>query len=255
MKRIEVLFSPAEFEALTQQRLKHATCLVFDILRATSSIVTALANGAEAVIPVQTIPEAVEAKRRMSPVLLAGERDGLRITSRLTGDIDFDLGNSPREFTREAVDGKTIIITTTNGTRALRACSGAERIVVGSFLNPGATLAYLRAVPVNDLIIVCSGTYEEAALEDTLAAGAIVEGLQDRADDLADSAFIAESVYRRCGGDLELAMSHARNGKRLLSIKELMPDVAYCVQRNIFSVLPCMQPNGRVTCLPSESMK
>src|SRR6266536_3353077 len=120
---IEVLFTPAEFETLRKRDLSEATCVVFDVLRATSSMVTALANGAEAIIPVSEISEALEIKRKEPEVLLAGERDGLRIEANLTGSISFDLGNSPREFTREKVAGRKIAITTTNGTRALRSCA------------------------------------------------------------------------------------------------------------------------------------
>jgi len=119
------LFTPAEFEALSKRDLSKSTCVVFDVLRATSSMVTALANGAEAIIPVSEISEALEIKRKDPQVLLAGERDGLRIEANLTGSISFDLGNSPREFTKEKVTGKKIVITTTNGTRALRACAHA----------------------------------------------------------------------------------------------------------------------------------
>src|SRR5689334_12937954 len=118
---LEVLFAPAEFVALRERDLRDTVCVVFDVLRATSSMVTALANGAEAIIPVSEIAEALAIQERNPRVLLAGERDGVRIQSALTGGIAFDLGNSPREFTRENVSGKTIVITTTNGTRALRA--------------------------------------------------------------------------------------------------------------------------------------
>src|ERR1700759_945366 len=100
---IEVLFAPAEFAALASRDLSQNVCVVFDIFRATSTIVTALANGAEAVIPVREIPDALAIRRDRPEVLLAGERDGLRIGAKLTGGIEFDLGNSPREFTTAKV--------------------------------------------------------------------------------------------------------------------------------------------------------
>src|SRR5437867_2287254 len=124
MKTLEVLFTPADFAALKQRPLDNAVCVVFDIFRATSSMTIALANGASAIIPAAEISEALAIKssefgvRSSESVLLAGERDGLRIRAELTGGIDFDLGNSPREFTREKVADKIIITTTTNGTRA-----------------------------------------------------------------------------------------------------------------------------------------
>ena len=122
--KLEVILSPAEFAGLRQRDLSQAVCVVFDILRATTSMITALANGAEAIIPVGEISEALALRQKNPSVLLAGERHGLRIRADLTGSIDFDLGNSPREFTVEKVSGKIIVMTTTNGTRALRAWFG-----------------------------------------------------------------------------------------------------------------------------------
>src|SRR5262245_27463045 len=117
MKTLEVLFTPADFDALTRRNLNDALCVVFDVFRATSSMVTALANGAAAVVPVAEISDALSIRRKQPDILLAGERDGVRILAPISGGIDFDLGNSPREFTRDAVAGKTIVTTTTNGTR------------------------------------------------------------------------------------------------------------------------------------------
>src|SRR6266498_2781299 len=102
-RSIEVLFSPAEFAALAQRDLSRTACVVLDILRATTTMMTALANGAEAIVPVAEIPEALAVKAQRPEVLLAGERDGLRIRAEHTGGIDFDLGNSPREFLAEKV--------------------------------------------------------------------------------------------------------------------------------------------------------
>src|ERR1043165_6729618 len=104
-RTIEVLFTPAEFETLRTRDLSETTCVVFDVLRATSSMVTALANGAEALQPVSEIHEALELRSKNPQLLLAGERDGLRIRGELSGGVDFDLGNSPREFTRERIAG------------------------------------------------------------------------------------------------------------------------------------------------------
>jgi 2-phosphosulfolactate phosphatase len=139
VKSLEVLFSPAEFSALEHHDLGATVCVVFDVLRATSSMVTALSNGAEAIVPVAGIPEALSLRLQQAEVLLAGEREGVRIPAELTGSVSFDLGNSPREFTKEIVGGRTIVMTTTNGTRALRACAHARKILVSSFLNLGAT--------------------------------------------------------------------------------------------------------------------
>src|SRR5271165_63258 len=102
---LEVLFAPAEFAALPGRDLSGAVCVVFDILRATSTMMTALGNGAACVIPVAEIAEALAIRKRDGSALLAGERDGVRIEGPMTGGIEFDLGNSPREFTAAKVRG------------------------------------------------------------------------------------------------------------------------------------------------------
>ena len=172
---LEVLFTPAEYEALSERDLSQTVCVVFDVFRATSTIVTALANGAAAVIPVAEIPDALALRRQNPEILLAGEREGLRIHKGLTEGIDFDFGNSPREFTADKIDGKSIALSTTNGSRALRACAHAKEVLVGSFLNLTATAAHLqRSLPANRLLI-CSGTGDGTAYEDLLGCGALVD--------------------------------------------------------------------------------
>ncbi len=135
MKSLDVILTPAEFNSLKQRDLSRTTCVVFDILRATSSMMNALANGAAGIIPVSEISEAMTMKEKFPETLLAGERHGLRIQKEQTGSIDFDFGNSPREFVRDKVEGRKIVMTTTNGTRALNACAHAEIVLIGSFLN------------------------------------------------------------------------------------------------------------------------
>ena len=145
--KIQTLLTPAELPALARRDLRGAACVVFDILRATSALITALQNGAQAVIPVGEIAAAVEFRKKMPDALLAGERDGVRIRAAQSGGVDFDFGNSPREFSRGKVRGKTIVSTTTNGTRALRACAGAKIILASSFLNLAATAKFLNQSP------------------------------------------------------------------------------------------------------------
>src|SRR5215471_12315428 len=110
MKTLQVLFTPSEFASLPQRDLSDTVCVVVDVLRSTSSMIVALANDAAAIIPVSEIPEALAVRQREPGVLLAGEREGLRIGAALTGGTEFDLGNSPREFTKEKVSGKTIVM-------------------------------------------------------------------------------------------------------------------------------------------------
>ena len=232
MRNLEVLFSPAEFNGLAQRDLSHKVCVVFDILRATTSMITALDNGAVEIIPVSEISQALACRQKYPNALLAGERDGLRIRAAQTGSIDFDLGNSPREFTREIVSGRSIIMTTTNGTRALNACAGARRILIGSFRNLDALNAALQADAPASLLLVCAGTYEEAAYEDTLAAGAVCDALWPvySPHHAADSASMARNIFLQHKSDLPGAMAHSRNGRRLLSMPDLSADVAFCLE-------------------------
>lgn len=249
MKRsIEVLFSPAEYAALRGQDLSDTTCVVFDILRATSTMMTALANGAKAIIPVAEIPEALAVRQRQPEVLLAGERDGLRIRSALTGSVDFDLGNSPREFTSEVVREKIIAMSTTNGTRALRACAGAEAILIGSFLNLKALVAELQRRKPSRLLLVCAGTQDQTSLEDTLAAGAVADAVLPDFQDAAvsDAVMVAAELYRRHADDLPGAMQLARNGKRLLALPELAADVPLCLQKDTLGFVAALGGDGRV---------
>ncbi len=246
---LEVLFTPAEFEALAGRDLSQTTCVVFDVLRATSSMVTALANSAEAIIPAAQIPEALAIRAQRPDALLAGERDGLRIGRELTGSVDFDLGNSPREFTAEKVRGKTIAMTTTNGTRALKGCAGARTVLVGAFLNLAAIAAWTdRARPAR-LLLVCSGTREDASFEDTLGAGALCDAVWEwyAGGHIADSAQMARVVYSGAKGDLLAAVgAHSRNGRRLLAIPELRDDVPFCLQRDSVELVAALGKDGSV---------
>ncbi|MGA2788248.1 MAG: 2-phosphosulfolactate phosphatase, partial [Verrucomicrobiota bacterium] len=171
--KIDAILSPAELPALAKRDLRNATCVVFDVLRATSTIVTALHNGARAIMPVSEIAEALACRRKQPDLLLGGERDGVKIRAAQTGGVDFDLGNSPREYTPEKVRGKTIVSTTTNGTRALRACAGAQTVLAASFLNLTATAKFIRQHQPAEVLLVCAGTRENVATEDVLAAGAL----------------------------------------------------------------------------------
>ena len=248
MQSLEVLFSPAEFAALQQRDLSRTVCVVFDVLRATTTILTALHSGAEAIIPVCAITEALAWRARRPDVLLAGERHGLRLTARLTGGVEFDLGNSPREFTPERVKGRTIVTTTTNGTRTLRAVVGARRVLVGGFVNLSAVAVLVSQSEAEEVIVVCSGTGEEAAFEDALAAGALCELIwpRDEITTITDSAQMAREIYRGHAANLMEAVTLSRNGRTLLAIPALAADVSMCLERDIFRVVGELGRDGVV---------
>lgn len=242
----EATLSPAEFAVLSRRDLSGAVCVVLDILRATSSMVTGLANGARGILPAGEIEEALAHKTATPQALLAGERGGLRITAELTGSVDFDLGNSPREFTSEAVRDRTLVMTTTNGTRALRASEKAASTLVASFLNLGATIQWLEARKPERIILVCAGTEHEPALEDVIAAGAFCDALWPASgpSNASDGAYIARRIYSSFGGDVAGALRSSRNGKRLLAIPALREDVAFCAQRDIYPFVALLEPDG-----------
>jgi 2-phosphosulfolactate phosphatase len=254
LSTLEVLFTPADFAALKQRDLRRTTCVVFDVLRATSSMVAALGNGADAILPVAEIPEALALRTRDPSVLLAGERDGVRITADLSGGPPFDLGNSPREFTPEVVRGKRIVMTTTNGTRALRACALAERVLVASFLNLRATGQALDRTSSEHLLVICSGTFEETAYEDVLGAGALCNSLwtQYASGRVADSAQIARTLYLLERQDLTAAFARARNGQRLLSRPELRDDVAFCARLDAVELVAELAMDGMVRAVAAS---
>ncbi len=244
--KIETILTPAELPALAQRDLRATACVVFDVLRATSTFVTALHHGAKAIIPASEIAEALaikkaeSGKRKAETILLGGERHGVRISA---DGIDFDLGNSPREYTPEKVRGKIIVSTTTNGTRALRACANAQTVLAASFLNLAATAQFIRQENFQNVLLVCAGTGENAALEDTLAAGALCGLLTG---DFFDSAQIARYAYGPAKFDLGAAVCGSENARRLLAIPELRGDVTFCLQRDIFSLVAKMDADGAI---------
>jgi len=161
-RKIEVCFSPAMYHSFHDD---NSIIVIVDILRATTAMCTAFMNGAKSLIPVSTLEEAKEYKSK--GYLVAAERDGIV--------CDFaDFGNSPYNFQREIVEGKTIVYSTTNGTQAINMAKKAYKILVGSFLNISALASYIT-YENKDVIIFCSGWKDRFSLEDTLFAGALAE--------------------------------------------------------------------------------
>lgn len=237
--KLDVILTPAELPALAKRDLRLAACVVFDILRATSTIVTALHNGAEAIIPVSEISEALDIKRARPNVLTGGERHGVKIRA---DGYEFDFGNSPRDYARARVEGKTIVSTTTNGTRALRSCAHARMVLASSFLNLSATAKFLESRRSEDIILICAGTGENTALEDVLAAGALCETITEKMPaDLSDSAQIAAVAFAASRNNLAETIIKSENATRLLAIPELRDDVPFCLQRDRFDFVAVME--------------
>lgn len=246
----DVVLSPRELAGLAERDLSSTTCVVFDVLRATTTLLTALEAGAESVFPVSEVGEAIRVRAEDPCVLLAGERLGLRIGGALAGGVEFDFGNSPREFVRERVAGRRLVMTTTNGTRALRACAGAGAVVVGGLVNLGVLSEWIRHHAPGRLLLICSGTGEEVAMEDVAGAGGLAMRLSGWAGRpgvrRSDAWWLAERFYRSVAGDLVAGLREARNAARLLAMPELAPDVGICLAEDRLELVGVMGSDGRV---------
>jgi 2-phosphosulfolactate phosphatase len=245
---VDLVLTPADLRQLSEDRFREATCVVFDVLRATTTIAAALHNGAVDVRVVGEIEEALALRAQDGRLVLAGERGGQRITAAQTGSIDFDLGNSPGEFTPEQVGHRRVVITTTNGTRAIQGCRGARHILAASFLNLSATARALCHASAGQVFLVCAGTGSGFSLEDTLGAGALLALLpRDRFDRTSDACRMAEVLYQTLGGSLETAFRTTANGRRLAADPALAPDLAFCAQRDLVPYpIPVLEGRARL---------
>jgi len=223
---LRVLYTPSQIEAWSQAGPEGpggaagTQCVAIDQLRATSTIVTALAHGAAAVHAVASVEDARRLKRSNPAALLAGERGGLPLEG-------FDLGNSPRAFTPERVGGREIILTTTNGTGALGACRGAETILAASMLNLSAVIAALSASPL-PRVLLCAGTGRDFSLEDALVAGAIAQEIAP--------GHPAAALHRSVRSELPAVWRRTVNGRQLVALG-LGEDIAWSAQRDLFSLV------------------
>jgi len=227
--KIDAVLSPPEIDLLPKRDLHDTTCVIFDILRATSVIITALAGGAEEIYPVCTIEEALDLKTRLPDALLGGERHGERIDG-------FDLGNSPLEY--RGIGAKKIITTTTNGTVALRACEQAREVLPGSLLNMGALAAKFERDQPENLLLVCAGTFRELALEDVFVAGMLCARFP--AAEMTDAALSVRSVFQNLGSDALRVLLQSTNG-RVLVHKGREADVRWCAQASICTEIGVMR--------------
>jgi 2-phosphosulfolactate phosphatase len=234
--RVDVFFTPQE---VTPADVSGRVVAVVDVLRASTSIAVALANGAKAVIPLESSEEVVRRAKSLerSEVRLAGERKSQPIPG-------FDFGNSPLAFSKEAVEGKTVFLSTTNGTAAVLAVQGARDVVVASYVNLTATLSMLRVAlrGGTDVTIVCAGHERHFALEDAACAGLLVQNIMKRHTKAAvnDAAHAAMLLDRKFGTNLKRLFRASAHGAALLEAG-FGEDLDVCAEIDSFPVLPVFQ--------------
>jgi 2-phosphosulfolactate phosphatase len=237
---VDVFFSPA---VVDETSVEGRTAVVIDVIRATSTLLEALANGAKAIFPTVSTEEAVKLASSLGreDTLLCGERKGLKVEG-------FDLGNSPGEFTPDIVEGKQLVMTTTNGTRAFAAVEDADRVIAASFMNLSSVIDALQGVP--SLVVVCSGRENRFSLDDALCAGMLLKGLGAALEiemELNDAGRVALDLAAMHEVDAEFLRSTAA-GKNLLSIG-LEKDLELCASVDRHSLVPEMKER-RITIPP-----
>jgi len=231
MNNLEILFIPEEIK---NKELAGKLVVIIDVLRASSTIVTALANGCNGFIPILSPDQAREKAQQFEKerVLLGGEREGIKIEG-------FDLGNSPREYQREAVKDKTIIFSTTNGVKTLEMVKGAHRIVIGCFLNLQAVCNYCTNYK-GDILLICAGKDGRFSLEDTACAGMLVNSLKNALSDTcqeSDANLTAQLLYKKFGNNIMEMLRKSQHGRHLESIG-LGEDLKFCAQLDFFNIIP-----------------
>lgn len=230
-RKLETCFSPALFEPADHV---DSIVVIIDILRASSAIVTAFANGAAEIIPVANASEAKDYKSK--GYVVAAERDGYV--------LDFaDFGNSPLNFTREKVEGNTIVYSTTNGTGLIELASGSYLTLVGSFLNLSAVIRFLIKQE-RDVLLFCAGWKNKFNLEDTVCAGAMAEKLieSNLYSTICDSTYCAMDLWSVARHDLTGYIEKAAQRSRLRD-KKLDDCIEYCFTSDITNKIPVVK-NG-----------
>ncbi|HEY0155036.1 MAG TPA: 2-phosphosulfolactate phosphatase [Longimicrobium sp.] len=233
--RLDVFMTPAE--ALPAE-VAGRTVVVIDVLRASSSIVEAMASGARTIFPVASIEEAIRLANTLGRdgVLLCGERRSLTIEG-------FDLGNSPGDFTPERVGGKTLVMTTTNGTASMAAAAGAGRVIVGALLNLDAVVEDLVRTGAEP-VFLCSGREGRFGLDDAVTAGrmigALIEARPAAEWTMNDGARAALALGRAWDGDAATLFAETAAGRQVADAG-LEADLAFCAQTNLRDVVPVLQ--------------
>ena len=233
---LHTILSPS---LLPHYDISNSIVVIIDVLRATSTIATALFNGARQIIPVDSVAECIKLGRQMEAIT-AGERDG-KIAEGLI------YGNTPFQYTRDFIEGKTLVLTTTNGTKLLHMAlaANAKGIITGSFCNISSVCDYLVSQNKN-VVLACSAWKNRVNFEDTLFAGAVINRIKNNFQINCDASGIAENLYLQSNRDLFnfMKINNASHYHRLMGFG-LEEDIRYCLTSDNANVLSIYQ-NGRL---------
>lgn len=238
MDKKPTLFTSLSPALLHLFNLQNAVVVIIDVFRATTTIATALYNGAARVIPVAEVEECKRLGNEIIGSITAGEREGKVIEG-------LQYGNSPTEYPREFIEDKTLVLTTTNGTKLLHMAfaKGCANVVTGSFANLSAVCDYVIAQDKN-VILGCSGWKERFNLEDTLLAGAVIDRVKEHFIIHDDSSLMASEMFTLHRNDLYSFIQHTTHWHRLAAYG-LQKDLEYCVSTDVANVLPVLK-NGEL---------
>ena len=231
MPRWEIAFTT---ELVEPRDVTGKVCVVIDVLRASTTIVVALSHGCPEIIPVETPQEARDIARARR-CLLGGERNGLRMEG-------FDFGNSPLEYASQKINGRPIAFTTTNGTRAIRACASSRMLVLASFLNGGRIIRLLEHLD-GDTLIVCAGTRGEPSLEDTVCGGMLLDGLHATGTPEVEEAVSLWNLHKN---DLAGMMKNASVHGRSLMTLGFEKDMDFAAGVNTLDIIPVFESGSIV---------
>lgn len=227
--RIEVVPTVDE---IRQEQICNHTVVMLDVLRSSSTILAALAYGFASVIPVETIGQAYSL--RSADNLLAGERHCKKIA-------DFDFNNSPTELSRGNYFGKHLVITTTNGTKAIQKAERSQQLLIGAFLNATACMKQALANKM-DITLYCAGTRQEFALEDGLAAGYMIHQAKNLTSQLqvCDLGEVLEGSYLHYASELPQRLQQTTTGRRLVH-HHFLDDLQFCSQVDLYTIVPVVK--------------
>lgn len=218
--------------------LSNSVVVIIDVFRATTTIAAALYNGARCVIPVDSVPKAIEISKSIGGIA-AGERDGMIAEG-------LQHGNSPLEYSRSFIENKTLVLTTTNGTRLLQMAldKNADTIISGSFPNLSAVCEFLIKEKKN-VVLGCAGWKDRFNLEDSLFAGAVIDGVKDYFTIHCDSSLMAGTMYAKNKDNLMEFAPQLTHYHRLVERFGLIDDIKFCLTADIANVLPLYE-NGKL---------